>query len=237
MAAFQDLTGKRFNRLVANKVVSKTPTRWKCTCDCGNTTEATTMNLNSGSVKSCGCLSRENTGKLNSIHGMTDSKEHRAWQCVKQRCFYEKHGAYKYYGGRGITMSDNLANNFMEFYKEIGEYPNDGNKYSVERIDNKMGYIEGNITWIKIEKQARNKNKREDNTSGSTGVNWNWDRVTGKKLCAVVTWYMDGKKKSKSFSAAKYGLLPAFSIAVLYREDRIKELNKLGYDYSETHGK
>lgn len=237
MGRLQDLTGKKFGRLVAVEIVSKKPTRWLCKCDCGNDTSATTMNLNSGNVKSCGCLSIDNFKERSITHGRTNSKEHRAWFSVKQRCYYQEHSAYSYYGGRGIVMSDRLRNNFEAFYEEIGEYPRDGKKYSVERIDNSLGYVEGNIMWIESEKQARNKNKRQDNTSGYTGVNWTFNRKTGKKLSAVITWYEDGAKKSKSFSANKYGLLPSFAMACEYREAKIAELNTLGYGYSENHGK
>lgn len=237
MGRLQDLTGKKFGRLVAVEIVSKKPTRWLCKCDCGNYKTVTTMNLNSGHTASCGCLSVDRVKEACITHGRTNSKEHKAWFCVKQRCYYEGHSAYEYYGGRGIVMSDRLCNNFEAFYEEIGEYPKDGKKYSVERIDNSLGYIEGNIMWVEAEKQARNKNKRQDNTSGYTGVNWTFNYKTKKKLCAVATWYEDGVKKGKSFSANKYGLLPAFAMACKYREDKITELNALGYGYTENHGK
>ena len=91
MGRLQDLTGKKFGRLVAVEIVSKKPTRWLCKCDCGNDTSATTMNLNSGNVKSCGCLSMESNSTRSVTHGMTNSKEHKAWFCVKQRCYDPKH--------------------------------------------------------------------------------------------------------------------------------------------------
>lgn len=57
-----DLTGKRYGRLI---VVRKARNRgrrtcWLCRCDCGNEVTATTDLLRRGSVKSCGCLNREN---------------------------------------------------------------------------------------------------------------------------------------------------------------------------------
>ena len=135
-------------------------------------------------------------------------------------------------------MSDNFVNNFGAFYAEIGEYPKDGKKYSVERIDNSLGYVEGNIKWLEIEKQARNKHKLANNTSGFTGVHISWNKKTGKKVQAVATWYSaSGKKTTKTFAVGKYGLLEAFAMACAYRESKIKELNELGFDYSENHGK
>jgi hypothetical protein len=60
----KNLTGERFGKLtVINRVEDymqpsgRIRTMWLCKCDCGNTTNATSDNLKSGRVKSCGCLS------------------------------------------------------------------------------------------------------------------------------------------------------------------------------------
>ena len=59
----KDLTGQRFGRLV---VVGLAPfrsknrhVRWRCSCDCGNTTVVESTNLTSKHTKSCGCLKKE----------------------------------------------------------------------------------------------------------------------------------------------------------------------------------
>jgi len=55
----QDLTNRRFGRLIALYPTGKTKNRsriWYCKCDCGNFKEATARNLNRGAVKSCGCI-------------------------------------------------------------------------------------------------------------------------------------------------------------------------------------
>ena len=61
-ARYEDLTGKRFGKLV---VTGMAPERsatgqvlWECLCDCGNTVVAPTGQLNAGYRRSCGCLSR-----------------------------------------------------------------------------------------------------------------------------------------------------------------------------------
>ena len=57
----KDLTGQRFGRLVAVRPADKrevTSIVWECLCDCGNYHFATSGNLLSGGVKSCGCLMR-----------------------------------------------------------------------------------------------------------------------------------------------------------------------------------
>ena len=69
-ARLNDLTGKRFGRLV---VLNKTThndsikTFWRCKCDCGNEVDICSSSLITGNTKSCGCLKRELTSKLLSL--------------------------------------------------------------------------------------------------------------------------------------------------------------------------
>lgn len=53
----KDLTGNKFNRLVALKYLKKS--KWLCKCDCGNEHTVNSWDLQSGHVKSCGCLNKE----------------------------------------------------------------------------------------------------------------------------------------------------------------------------------
>ena len=58
MPRFQDLTGKRYGKLVAVKYIGRdqnSKSIWELKCDCGNTTTGTTKNLNYGHKNSCGC--------------------------------------------------------------------------------------------------------------------------------------------------------------------------------------
>jgi hypothetical protein len=75
MSALKDLTGQRFNSLVVIERLenaSSGKVRWRCECDCGSETVATTDNLKNGGVKSCGCL-RKTPGK------QSESPSHEAW--------------------------------------------------------------------------------------------------------------------------------------------------------------
>ena len=75
MRAVQDLTGRRFERLVVLERVEdyispcpygthKNFPRWRCLCDCGAVVEVLGHNLKEGATRSCGCLRRE-TSSLN----------------------------------------------------------------------------------------------------------------------------------------------------------------------------
>lgn len=66
----KDLTGKRFGKLMVLKDLGKVKNGsrvWLCKCDCGNTKEVTTMDLNNHRVASCGC----SKGSSKSLIGKT----------------------------------------------------------------------------------------------------------------------------------------------------------------------
>jgi hypothetical protein len=149
MPAFVDLTGRRFGhwlvlglgpRLFRNRI------HWHCRCDCGNTSDVQTGNLNQGISQSCGCVPH----KLR--HGYTGTKEHRAWINMFQRCENPKNPHYHSYGGRGIRVSDEFRS-FERFYAELGPCP-DG--CSLDRRDNNLGYQPGNVRWASRKTQSRN---------------------------------------------------------------------------------
>jgi len=64
---FNDLTGKKFNRLTVIERVRKENdkrTYWRCRCDCGNETVVRADMLTSGHTKSCRCLNDEMAAEL-----------------------------------------------------------------------------------------------------------------------------------------------------------------------------
>ena len=85
-----DMIGKKFGKLTVIKKTSATKNGsivWECECACGKTRLATSRELNSGSVKSCGCLRKERYdlvgqkfGKLTVIKSETLGS-HRTFLC------------------------------------------------------------------------------------------------------------------------------------------------------------
>jgi len=113
--AFIDLTGKKFNRLLvlgrADTYVAPrghTRIRWNCLCDCGKEIVTTGAAMKDGGTKSCGCA-RFKQDK-SSTHPLYE-----VWRSMRQRCYYTKGKAYKYYGGRGITICDRWKDSFVNF--------------------------------------------------------------------------------------------------------------------------
>ena len=150
-----DLTGKRFGRLT---IICFGSTRWRCLCDCGETTWVRSGALRSGSTQSCGCLAKENLAAgITTTHGHSingkSSKTFRAWLGAKARCNNPNNKDFKNYGGRGIKFQ---LYNFTDVLTHIGKCPPG---MSLDRIDNNGNYEYGNIRWATPKEQNNNKRK------------------------------------------------------------------------------
>ena len=156
---------------------------------------------------------------------------------IIRRCRNPKCKDYSSYGGRGIDISQIFIDDPQLLINEVGDRPSP--KHTIDRINNLLGYIPGNIRWVTPAQQQRNRRRQSNNKSGVTGVRFTSNAIGNTYV--DVKWYevVNGelKRKSKLFSVIKMGLLPAFAAGCKFREDKIKELNELGYGYSELHGK
>lgn len=81
-------------------------------------------------------------------HGMTGTKIYKVWKDIKDRCLNPRHHAYKYYGGKGITLQDEWRDNFLSFHNYISQLTNFGREdMRLNRIDLSKGYHPGNLEW------------------------------------------------------------------------------------------
>lgn len=125
-----------------------------CRCSCGNEKEVIYKNYKSGASKSCGCVGKKKTIKRNTKHTLRFSKEWRAWQAMKNRCYNKNVPGYKNYGGRGIKVFKLWKDNFMQFYTYMGEAPVGT---TLDRIDVNGNYEPGNVRWATRKQQSQNK--------------------------------------------------------------------------------
>jgi len=164
-----DITGERYGKLVAvRRLPNPIASRWVFICDCGNKTAALLSNVRGGQIQSCGCAgSRATIGARSLKHGHSigfkKSRTAAAWRNAKTRCFNKRNAKYPAYGGRGITMCLEWANDFSAFLRDMGECPEG---LTIERIDVNGNYEPSNCCWATWETQQ--KNKRPKRTKSRT---------------------------------------------------------------------
>lgn len=155
----KDITNRRFGRLVALGPVGKNKKGvvWLCQCDCGNMVTPLTNHLTSGNTKSCGCLQKEIATRRSTTHGMTKHPIHQVWTSIIQRCTNPNDKSFANYGGRGISICDEWRSDFQIFHDYVSRLPHFMEKgYSLDRVDNSLGYSPGNLRFATRVEQNRN---------------------------------------------------------------------------------
>ena len=162
-----DITGQRFNRLVACKPTDERRNRsvvWVFRCDCGNEVRRVASEVVRGKISSCGCLhsevkSREITANnlRRTIHGhmrrgVMRSPTLISWENMHQRCRTPGHKSYKAYGGAGVTICERWSS-FKNFLDDMGERPEGA---TLDRIIGTKGYEPGNCRWATPKEQTNN---------------------------------------------------------------------------------
>jgi hypothetical protein len=156
-ARFNDLTDRRFGRLVVLGYVgvNKRATQWHCLCDCGHDCIIASASLTNGLTQSCGCFHQEQIGNLRRTHGRSRTTVYRTWQGMISRCYNPKNPAFHHYGGRGIGVCSRWKDSFENFLSDMGERPS--RNHSIERKNVNGNYAPDNCIWATSREQSRNK--------------------------------------------------------------------------------
>ena len=166
MAKAIDITGMRSGLLTAlypeGNQRKKIFSNWVCKCDCGNYKTVRGDHIYRKETISCGC--QHYVKKYNNFN----KRLYNIWITMKQRCSNKNANHYNNYGGRGIGVCDEWANDYAAFHKWSME-----NGYSdgltIDRIDNSLGYSPENCRWVtKVEQSNNRRNTRYVDFNGKS---------------------------------------------------------------------
>lgn len=180
---FKDITGLVVGRLTVVRVEEKRGKVyfWRCRCECGQEAVVSGVSLRNGNTKSCGCAKMEVLRHRNVTHGKTGTPEHRIWSGIKNRCSNQNDKCYKYYGGRGVRVCQRWQDSFENFLEDVGYRPDPS--LSLDRIDPRGDYEPGNVRWLTIQEQQRNKrNTIYVTIGGQTKPRTEWQRIAWNLL-------------------------------------------------------
>jgi len=123
----------------------------KVQCTCGTIKEVYRYAVESGGIKSCGCLRRRVTITNNTTHGMTGTRVYAIWCGMHTRCYNKRSTGYLYYGGSGIRVCPEW-HTFEKFLEDMGEPPSGAegiiNRIELDRIDSGKDYAKENCRWV-----------------------------------------------------------------------------------------
>ena len=154
-----DLRGKRFGRLIAERISGKKNGAyvWECSCDCGNLTHVIGSKLTNGHTRSCGCIRKEEVKRRSYSHGLSKTRLYRIWGNMISRCSNPHTDNYKFYGGKGGSVCEEWLHSFQYFYDWAVENGyKDG--LTIDRIDSDGNYCPQNCRWITQSENATRAN-------------------------------------------------------------------------------
>lgn len=138
-----DHTGKRFGKLTVTSFAGYHPSHykialWNCLCDCGKTVVIMASNLTRGNSTSCGCsrlLDMQGEGNKRQIirrYRRTSEKAGRPW-LLSDSDAVELFKSNCHYCGTPPSCKRDVSGPIAYWFNGI------------DRIDNRLGYIQGNV--------------------------------------------------------------------------------------------
>lgn len=152
MAKIKDISGQKFGRLTAKHVAGiyekSKITIWHCECECGNTKDVMRTSLIRGGTTSCGCYNQER------IFGGYEEIGLTYWNNLvngasRRGYVFDLDIVY----GWNLYLEQNrkcaISGIHIRFASRYDRMKNDiENLASLDRIDNSIGYVRGNVQWV-----------------------------------------------------------------------------------------
>lgn len=135
---------------------------YRCRClRCGNAQYiATSGDINSGRMKSCGCFrNSQEFADTKVVHGQRRQNKgittgtYNSWLNLKARCDNPNRWNHQYYGEKGIGYQADWRH-FEAFLRDMGERPEG---LELDRIDNTLGYSKENCRWVTHKENCNNR--------------------------------------------------------------------------------
>ena len=185
------MIGKKFGRLLvldrADDYIAKSGWRERavlCQCDCGTVKRLRASVVSSGNTKSCGCYRKEVSSAKAKTHGLSNSRIHRTWSLMKDRCERVGSKSYKNYGAKGIKVCDEW-HDFAVFADWAFENGYD-DTLTIDRIDSSKNYCPSNCRWVDRKVQNNNTSRNHRITyNGETKTMAQWSEITGISYAAI----------------------------------------------------
>lgn len=202
----EDITGKRFGRLVAVEPVGKSDSHgvlWKCICDCGKERNVRLQYLKTGGTTSCGCYRNElrsalmaRSAEWNTKHGQCRRTEkhhplYGVWATMRGRCERPNHISYKNYGAKGIKVCEEWQD-FQTFFDWAMSHGYERG-LAIDRIDSDGDYFPENCRFITQAENNRNKKNLIYLTiNGRKQLLVDWAKETGQPRARLHNRYYKG---------------------------------------------
>ena len=142
--------------------------------NCGNLFK---VNLSAAKRIQQKCCSKVCGATLNSVTGGNENHPlYARWLSMRQRCLNTSTTNYNRYGGRGITIAEDLLD-FKDYTEYISSLPNYSEQllttHQVDRINNNGNYEKGNLRLTTRNVQIANQGTNSRGCNMYKGVNWN----------------------------------------------------------------
>lgn len=193
-----DITGQKFGSWTALEYVGKK--YWKCQCSCGSIVNVDGSKLRSGKTQGC-----RSCGHRKYDTGTYGSRLYNIWNNIKQRCTNHNTPAYKWYGAKGIEISNEWSSDF-EVFKEWSIANGYNINMTIDRIDPRLGYNSNNCQWLTLSDNS----KKSQLERGVSPISQSGERN--------VSWNLYKKKYDLTINAKYYGSYHTVEAAVFDRD-------------------